>query len=182
MEVWKVIPDTDGKLLVSNTGKIKSLLRDERILKTQRDRKGYHRLRVTINREKRAYKVHRLVAEAFIPNPERKPQVNHINGNKSDNSAGNLEWVTNKENCYHARDTGLWDSVIAGAIKENDSRKKAVIATDCRGVQQLFESVSAAERAFNSRHISDVLKGKRKSVCNQTFRYAQEGGEELCRN
>ena len=182
MEVWREIPDTDGKLLVSDQGRVKSMLRDGRILKTQRDKKGYHRLRVTISRVKRSYKVHRLVAEAFIPNPEGKPQVNHIDGNKDNNTAANLEWVTNIENCHHALGAGLWDSVIAGSIKENNARKKAVIAISPDGEQRLFESVSAAERAFNSRHISDVLKGKRKSIGGSIFRYADKGGDERCRN
>ena len=53
MEVWREIPDTDGKLLVSDQGRVKSMLRDGRILKTQRDKKGYHRLRVTISRVKK---------------------------------------------------------------------------------------------------------------------------------
>lgn len=58
-------------------------------------------------KHKRGVKIHRLIAMAFVPNPNNKPQVNHINGNKCDNSANNLEWVTNAENQLHANKLGL---------------------------------------------------------------------------
>lgn len=176
MEKWKCIPGTGDRLLVSDQGRVKSLLRDGRILKAVSDKKGYLRLRVTLDREKKSYKIHRLVAEAFIPNPNGKEQVNHINGDKTDNRAENLEWVTNRENASHAIRAGLWDSVIAGSAKENNSRKKGVIASNGE-ICMLFESVSEAERYFGSRHIVDVLKGKRTHVKGWAFSYA-EGGDQ----
>ena len=70
-------------------------------------RKGYLAVTLTHNGERKTYGVHRLVADAFIPNPENKPTVNHINGVKTDNRVDNLEWATMKENCDHKWRTGL---------------------------------------------------------------------------
>lgn len=106
--MWKAIKGTNGMIEVSDDGKVRSLLRGTpTVLKTQRDKKGYHRLRVTIDREKMSFKLHREVAKAFMPNPDNLPQVNHKNGNKDDNRVENLEWVTNKENAHHAIRNGL---------------------------------------------------------------------------
>ena len=170
MEVWKEIEGFDGKIFVSNQGKIKSDLRNERILKSQVDTKGYHRVSITVKKEKRTLKIHREVAKAFLPNPNNLPQVNHIDGNKNNNSVENLEWVTNRENALHALSNGLWDNVIKGAKAENEKRKKPVIATNGNKTLE-FESVLSAERYFNSRHIVDVLKGKRSHCKGWKFSY-----------
>lgn len=179
MEIWKPIVGTKGYIEVSNEGRVRSLLRGEpRVLKTQVDNKGYHRIRVTIEREKMSYKVHREVAKAFIENPNNLPQVNHKNGNKSDNSVDNLEWVTNRENAHHAIENGLWESVAVGAQRENERRKRPVIGCFSGEVicfSKRFESVSEAERFIGSRHVTDVLKGKRSTVKGWTLRY--EGGD-----
>ena len=165
-------------VLVSDDGKVRSLLRGyPRELKTQKDSKGYRRLRVTINCQKMSFKLHREVAKAFIPNPGNKPQVNHKNGNKDDNRVCNLEWVSNKENCHHAIKNGLWDSVLIGTKKENERRKKAIIGyynCETSSCSKYFESISEAERIIGSRHIVDVLKGKRNHVKGWRFRYAEE--------
>jgi hypothetical protein len=171
MEQWKEVAGTDGRLLVSDQGRVKSLLRDGRILKATPDKKGYLRLRVTLDRKKYVYKMHRLVATAFVPNPYGKEQVNHINGDKHDNRADNLEWVTNRENAHHAIENGLWRSVYEGANKASRAKRKKVIATNGSEVRH-FNSVVEAQNAFDSRHISDVLKGKRQHVKGWTFRYA----------
>ena len=162
-------------------GRVRSNLRDGRILKASPDRKGYMRLRVTLDGVKHSYKVHRLVAMAFVPNPEDKPQVNHIDGNKNNNSADNLEWVTNRENARHAIDTGLFDSVIAGSLAENERRKKKIIATNIvTGEVKHYDSIAEAERELKTRHITSVLKGKRSKAAGHTFSYA-EGGDACAR-
>ena len=177
MEIWRAITGTKGFIEVSNKGRVRSLLRGTpRILKTQTDKKGYHRVRVTIEREKLSYKVHREIAKAFIPNPSNLPQVNHKDGNKDNNAVDNLEWVTNKENAHHAIKNGLWDSLFEASRKEDERRKRAVIghyysADEC--LCRRFESVSEAERFVDSRHVVDVLKGRRNTVKGWCFQYEE---------
>ena len=177
MEIWKPIAGTKGFIEVSNQGRVRSLLRGEpRVLKTQADNKGYHRIRVTIEREKMSYKVHREVAKAFIPNPDNLPQVNHKDGNKSNNAVDNLEWISNRDNAHHAIENGLWKNVLEGSRKENESRKRPVIGyytTENSCGSRYFESISEAERIIGSRHIVDVLKGRRSHVKGWTFRYEE---------
>ena len=176
--MWKAINGTRGMIEVSSDGKVRSLLSGSpRILKTQTDSKGYQRLRVTLNREKMSFKIHREVAKAFIPNPKNLPQVNHKNGNKNDNSVANLEWVSNKENAQHAIKNGLWKNVFDASKKENEKRRTPIIGyykTNCSCGSKYFESISQAEREIGSRHISAVLKGKRRHTKGWTFSYAWE--------
>lgn len=177
MEIWRPIVGTQGFIEVSNEGRVRSLLRGTpRVLKPQTDNNGYYRITVTVERVKATYKVHREVAKAFIDNPDNLPQVNHKDGNKTNNRVSNLEWMTNRENAHHAINNGLWDSVIEGARRENESRKIPIIAyrKDGDPCTRYYESIREAERDINSRHICDVLKGKRTHVKGWSFQYAEE--------
>lgn len=94
MEIWKEIKDTDGKYMVSSKGRVKNT-KTGRVLKSRPNQKGYHLVGMGKGKTKA---IHRLVAEAFIPNPENKPCVDHINTVRNDNRVENLRWVTYSEN------------------------------------------------------------------------------------
>lgn len=174
MEKWKDVENTNGKIQVSNYGRIRSLLKGSPyILKQSKDEKGYLRVKVTIDRKVYSFKVHRLVAKAFIPNDNNLPQVNHKDGDKSNNNYLNLEWISNYDNAHHAIENGLWTNVFDTLQKSNKSKMKAVIAV--KGNERMrFESISDAEKYFQSRHITDVCKGKREHVKGWKLAYECE--------
>lgn len=112
-EIWRDVVGYEGLYKVSNLGNVLSIprrgthLRKEHLLKQYKTKKGY--LNVFLVKKCKSFYTgtHRLVAQAFIPNPKNKQQVNHIDGNKENNCVDNLEWVTNQENMDHSWRIGL---------------------------------------------------------------------------
>lgn len=121
-EVWKPIARYEGQYEVSNLGRVKSLdrvqIRSNGVAVCEHHIKGQilkpymtgklPRRYPTVRLNGKGYKVHRLVAKAFIPNPDNLPQINHIDGNKENNCVDNLEWCDYQHNVYHAIESGLF--------------------------------------------------------------------------
>lgn len=106
-EIWKVVPDYED-YHVSNFGRVKSLKwGKQKILKPTITKQGYLRVILSKDNKVKTFKVYRLVAEAFIPNPDKKPEVDHVYGMKFDNSVWNLRWATSAENVKYAYETGV---------------------------------------------------------------------------
>lgn len=120
-EIWKDIPGYEGVFQVSTLGNVKAIerrvrcadrlggfrIKKERIIKHDVGKHGYHRVVLRFNNSEKKYLVHRLVAEAFVDNPDNLPQVNHKDENKGNNSAANLEWCTAKYNSNYGERTRL---------------------------------------------------------------------------
>lgn len=167
IEVWKDIKGYENSYQVSNLGRIKSLgnksnHKKEIILK-QANVMKYQCVSLRKNNKAKMFKVHRLVAQAFIPNPENKKQVNHISGIKTDNRVCNLEWCTSSENLKHAFKKGLKKQKKG---KEN-SRSKPIIAIDKNNKKVILEfgSLREAERKLNLPHSNIIQSIKRNGTC-----------------
>lgn len=141
MERWKDIPGYDGAYRVSSLGRVLSVKRG-RILAEGTHEHGYKMVALSKNGRLKTFKVHRLVAEAFIDNPDHKREVNHINGNKSDNSVNNLEWTTREGNMKHASTHGLIPGVEVVML---DPETGEALKTFC--------TISEAERSAKAHNI-----------------------------
>lgn len=139
MEVWRSVNNYEYLYEVSNFGNVRTLDKRHHLkVKTQKKNKdGHMRVWLSKGSKKTPYFVHRLVAEAFIPNPENKPVVNHIDGNPSNNHVDNLEWATRSENDLHAFRLGL-------RKPSNGGTNKHVVRIDRYGNEVVYDSMLKA--------------------------------------
>ena len=162
-EIWKVIDGYDGRYEVSNQGNVKSNYGVGRILKPAITSWNNHPIKALIlnkNGKQKCCKVHRLVAEAFIDNPDNKPEVNHKDGNSLNNNDWNLEWNTHDENMKHATKNRLldmkgekhWKSILT-EITVREIRSKY---TPKKYTQQMLST----EYNVSKRQIRNIITGK----------------------
>lgn len=174
-EIFVDIEGYEGKYQVSNLGRVKSLNyhreKKEKILKLRKDKDGYFYVFLYKNGKGKTYKVHKLVAITFIENPNKLPIINHKNEIKDDNKVDNLEWCTIKYN----------NNYNNGQKRRAEKRYKKVYQyTKDLKLIKIWESIKECEcNDFNSSHITNCCRGKRKTHKGFIWSYQEiKKGEE----
>jgi len=169
MEIWKQIAKFDNNYEISNTGKIKSvdatIIRSNGVPYFRKGKElkyssinGYSRGAVCVNKKMISYKIHRLVAEAFIENPLNKSEVNHIDGNKLNNNVSNLEWCTRKENIQHCIDNNLQTAFKGEEVGTSILKEFQVLEIRNKFIPRVYtRSKLAIEYNVSEATIKDIL-------------------------
>lgn len=173
MAMWIDIKGFEGRYQVSPDGMVRNA-KTLRVLKPKKA-KGY--LQVSLGAGNYSY-IHRLVAQAFIPNPDELPQVNHLDGIKSNNAVTNLEWCSASGNLKHAYETGLLDGTACKNPKSGyeHSRSRAVVMSSESGhIQITYPSIrnAAAETGVDQSSIHGALHGKFKQAGGWRWQFSQ---------
>ena len=176
--IWKPVEGYEGLYEVSNTGIVRSLERFDNgvhvpstVLKPSKNNR-YAYVKLYRHSQHKIFRVHRLVALAFIPNPNNKPQVNHIDGNKMNNDSRNLEWCTQAENNRHAIDTGLQDP----SRMIEATRKKVVQLSKNGEVIKVWRSLTDAANSLGIQvpNITHCCNGRIHSTGGFVWRYQED--------
>lgn len=193
-EVWKDIEGFEGLYQVSNLGRVKSLekkvrpnrgsyVHKERIMTSNCTTHRYRRIILKHNGKKTCRYIHRLVAQAFIPNPENKPQINHKNGDRYFNHVSNLEWCNQNENMIHSYAIGLRTSPMKGVNGGNHPASTSVIqiCPETNKIINKFDSLIEAANSLGvnnprstSCSISSACSGKYHTAAGFKWKYADE--------
>lgn len=155
-EQWSDIKGYEGYYRISNTGKIYSI-KSNIMLKQSNSNKGYHSVKLQRNGIKKTYRVHRLVAMTFIPNPTGLLEVNHIDEDKSNNLVTNLEWMSHTDNVNH----GTRNSRASDSLKIANARP--IVAIFKNGVTKTYGSASQCAKllGLSAGNINSVIRGTR---------------------
>lgn len=203
-EIWVDIKGYEGLYKISNLGRVKSLNRKyknqygefgnkKEFIKTQKiscfnkeekQKKGYYVVNLAKDDRGKWIRVHRLVAEAFIPNPENKKEVNHKDGNKLNNKADNLEWVSHQENCLHAWRTGLRKDNEEERIRKIKEKNIFLKKITKNMILDIFKNCIFGKNKYNAHYFAEKYGIGLQTVCNiknlRNETYKKIVKEELC--
>lgn len=172
-EIWKPIRSFENRYEVSNFGNVYSIKRNKLLVQTPsyQDYRGYNQVCLFGEDQKKHTKlVHKLVAEAFIPNPNNLPQINHINGNKFDNRVDNLEWCTASYNTKHAYDNNL-NNIKNTVAKVNKRMFGYVLIVTVKGTEiNYFNSTEDAMKFLNYSHTGVTWAIRHNTVTRTGYR------------
>ena len=158
-ELWRDIENYEGLYKVSNFGRVKSFhFGREKLLKAGVSNTGYVNVSLTKNKTKKNFNVHVLVAKAFIPNPDGKREVNHIDGDKLNNCVDNLEWVTGSENTRHAIQNGQMK------IKKGSQCYQAKLTDE--QVRYIRENYTAHHHEFGEKALAKKFNVSSSTICD----------------
>ena len=160
-EYWKDKKDYEGHYQVSNCGRVKSIkFGKEKILKQSKDKKtGYLHVGLCKENILKHFLVHRLVAEAFLDNPDNLPQVNHKDENPQNNVVSNLEWCDAKYNVNYGTRTERYSKPVLQYTLDGEFVREWPSAREC------------GRNGFNPRHVGDCCRGERKTHKGFIWRY-----------
>lgn len=178
-EIYKDIPNFEGYYQASNFGNIKrlaiGLVKKERVMCPMDNGRGYLSVPLCKQGTKKRYYVHRLVAAAFLSNYENKEEVNHIDGNRNNNTLSNLEWVTRSENHFHRYKVLKQKGVNYGKKGKDIWASKVVIMMDLQGneIRRFHGNLEAMrETGIHESNIRSVIYGKSKTAGGYKWKYA----------
>lgn len=162
-EIWKDIVGYEEIYQVSNFGNVKNI-RTNKILKYGINDQNYEIVTLYKKTKKKNMRIHRLVAQAFIPNPDNLPQINHKDGNKHNNRVDNLEWCTGSNNIKHAYINDLNPNHrIVGQYDKNGNLINVFISTNEAGIIT----------KISQRNIHSCASGKRKTAGNYIWKFLE---------
>lgn len=176
IEIWKDIPGYEGMYQVSNLGNIRGVdryvkqmhgglqFKKGQLLRQKKNNRGYKIIILTKYHKQKTFTIHRLVAMAFIPNPQQLPEINHIDCDKTNNRVENLEWCDRNQNLNHGERKKLHDKAVSKAVCQYDLEGNFI---------HEWSSIAEAQNELKIGNISNACSGKYKKAGGYIWKYKE---------